>query len=94
MSVLHQIRTGDQISRLIANNANFLSPLRVRHAAQAEKKPVGLFRPLVAGLFILQRDRTQGLIAVKGGDLGQQQYLNASSGPDAIDEILRDALLQ
>src|SRR5438270_7703740 len=45
-AVSEQIGAGDEIAAFIANNADLLRPLRMRDAAKAEKKPIGLGRPL------------------------------------------------
>jgi len=51
IAIFQQIRTGNQVARFIANDANFHGPLRVRHAPQTEKQPngsEGLLRQITA----------------------------------------------
>src|SRR5579862_2336710 len=93
-SGVHQIGTGHKISCLVAEDADFLRPLRVRQSAQAEKKPAGFLRPFSACLVVSQRDRTQDVTSVESNYLGVQKHLNPRTGANAIHQILRNAFLE
>src|SRR3981081_898150 len=71
VAVLAQIRTGDDITRCVTNNADLLCPLCGGRAAQTKKKPACFFRPLFACLFVFQSNRPQSLIAVKSNNFAQ-----------------------
>src|ERR1700724_2561936 len=57
-----QIGAGDDISTAVANNAGLGGPLRLRHAAEAQKEPAGFRRPFPPGLVVSERDRLEDAI--------------------------------
>src|SRR3982074_3039181 len=94
VAVLAQIRTGDDITRFVTENSDFLCPLCVWHAAQTKKKPTGFFHPLFAPLFVPQRNRPQSLIAMESNNFSQKEHFDSGAGADSIDKVLRNAFVQ
>ena len=52
VAAIKQIRPGDKIAGLIANNSSFRSPIGVRRASDANKKLTSLNRFLLSGFAI------------------------------------------
>ena len=89
LASLHQVRAGDEIARIVADNANFRRPLCVRDSAEAEEDPSGLLGALLASAVVAQGDGAQHLVAVQRRDLGIEQHLDVGRGADAVDQVLR-----
>ena len=45
LAIPHQIGSGDKVAAFIAQNADFRSPLGMRHTAQAQKEPASRYDP-------------------------------------------------
>src|SRR5262249_50098149 len=86
LSILQQIRPGNDVARPVADNADFLRPIRPGNTADAHEKP-----PRLANLLFFRRDVPNGdgvehPIAVNSGDDRVVQYFDICSGVNPIDQ--------
>src|ERR1700737_2505366 len=77
--IFQQIGAGDDVSTAVTNNAGLRGPLRLRHAAEAQKEPAGFCRPFLPGRVISERDCLEDAIPVQGNHLGVKKTLTFGS---------------
>ena len=88
---MKQVGARDQITRIIAHNAYFFGPVRVRLAADANEQPVSAGVALRTGVPMLECNFLQAMLAVQDRDVRPRKHFDIRSGEDAIDQVLRES---